>query len=286
LLHNFIEFLPFHATPSHHAVLNYMNQMWPNAAAKTHNVFLIGESYLAWRNGTHRGNVQKGLEDLGFNVENFAQSGITISNFWWSSHMSWEKWSRIQKQDAMVISIGFNQLSDEDMSVKDEAEVENVVQQALEQSNNVIVLLPNQPLLEYFTVRAEWFIERLRDDLNDPHVTSNALKRQQLYANRFQKLVKLLKGIQESHQMLQIVEMDGVLMPEDICDDGCHLNHQGAVKTANAIAQALKSQRVTRGKTCAYVLMALLAILALKLTRSQQKHILFKLTKGRLSPSS
>jgi len=254
---------------------------------KTHKVFLIGESYLAWRNDTNRGNVQKGLENHGFTVENFAQSGVTLKNFWWKSNMSWQKWAKIQKQDAMVISIGFNQLSDSDMNMKDETEVGNVVRQALSQSSTVILLVPNQPLLEYFTLRAKWYIGKQRDDLNDPDIASNALKRQQLYAGRFHKLVKLFKAIQESYRMLRIVEMDGVLTPEDICDDGCHLNQQGAAKTANAIAQALKSQmHATRGKSSAYIVIALLAILVLKVTRSQQKRILHKLWKSWLRASS
>jgi len=263
-----------------------MSWTWLNAGAndafsKRHNVFLIGESYLAWRNCRSRGNVQKELEDLGFNVENFAQNGVTLSNFWWKSHMSWDKWNRIQRQDAMIISIGFNQLSDLDLNSKDEAEVRNIVQQALEKTNHVILIVPNQPLLEYFTVRAHWYIERQRDDLNEPNFNANALKRQQLYASRFQKLVKLIRRLHSSHRMLRIVEMHSLLTPADICDDGCHLNHQGAAKTADAITQALKSQRLSwcgkrTASSLAYILISLLGILMLKVMRSSHKHILHK----------
>jgi lysophospholipase L1-like esterase len=247
-------------------------------------IFLIGESYLAWRNSSSRGNVQKGLEDLGYTVENFAKNGVTLSNFWWKSNMSWDKWEQIQKQHAMVISIGFNQLSDSDMSAKDEAEVVNIVQQALARSNHVIMLVPNQPLLDYFTVRAEWYIGKQKDDLNDPDVTTNALKRQQLYAGRFQKLFRLLKATHDSHSTFRIVDMHGALEPDDICEDGCHLNHQGATKTATAIAQALKSpKQAARGKGPVCIWMALLAVVIIKLTRFHQKRMLRKLSRALLS---
>ena len=42
------------------------------------------------------------------------------------------------------------------MSVKDEKEMGNVVRQAVLQSNNVILIVPNAPSLEYFTSRAVW----------------------------------------------------------------------------------------------------------------------------------
>lgn len=252
------------------------------AFIKTHKLFLIGESWLAWRSKGNRGNVQTGLEDLGFEVKNFAQNGVTLKNFWYKEHMSWEKWEGIQRQDAMVITIGFNQLSDSDMDAKDEAEVRNVVQQALDQSNHVIVVNPNQPLIKYFTERAEWYIQRQRDDLNEPDITANALKRQQLYARRSQTLVNLLKSIQYSHQSLQIVDMQNELTPADIFDDGCHLNHQGATKTANAIAQALKCQRKRGvcGRISAYALNILFATLLLKIVRVLfQRRILHKFAK-------
>jgi len=221
---------------------------------------------------------------MGYAVENFAQNGITLSNFWWKSNMSWDKWDQIQKQHAMVICIGFNQLSDSDMNAKDEAEVGNIVQQALAKSNNVIVLVPNQPLLDYFTVRAKWYIGKQRDDLNDPDPTTNALKRQQLYAGRFQKLSRLFKATQAAYNTFQIVDMHGTLEPGDICEDGCHLNHQGATKTATAIAQALKCPKpVARGKGLVYVWMALLAFVILKVTRFHQKRILRKVSRALLS---
>lgn len=262
-----------------------MNWLWLNAGAvgggeafiKTHNVFLIGESWLAWRPANNRGNVQKGLEDLGFKVLNFAQNGVSLTNFWWKEHMSWEKWTQIQKEDAMVITIGFNQISDRDMNAKDEAEVGNIMQQALDQSNHVILIIPNHPSSQYFTVRAEWYL------LNGkyPDSTATGLKRQQLYANRHQKLVNLFKSIQDSHQSLRIVEMQNELTLADMWEDGCHLSHQGATKTANAIAQSLKCQRRdVVGKISAYTSKVLLAIILLVVVRFLRRRLLHKLPKN------
>jgi lysophospholipase L1-like esterase len=259
-----------------------MTWTWLNGGAaeafvKTHKVFLIGESWLAWRNARSRGNVQKGLEDLGFKVENFADNGITLSNFWWSSNMSWQKWNQIQKHDAMVITIGFNQLSDSDMNAKDEAEVSNLLELALKRSNHVIVIVPNLPLLGYFTVRAEWYIQKQRDDLDEPCISANALKREQLYAGRFHRLLKVFKAAQHSNRGLRLVEMQHALTPSDICDDGCHLNPQGATKTASAIAESLISQtHVFPSKGSAYLMRALLAMLVFKIIRSIQQRFLLQ----------
>jgi len=256
--------------------------MRPNAGAvgvreafiKTNKVFLIGESWLAHRRAPSRGNVQTSLEDAGFNVVNFAQNGITLSNFWWTKHMSWEKWQQVQECDAMVIAIGFGQISDSDMGADDEAELENIVREALKQSGHVIVIVPNLPLRQYFEVRASWYIGKQRDDLNEPDVAANAAKRQQLYACRFQKVLDVLKAIQDSNRALGMLEMQLVLKHADICDDGCHLSPQGATKAANAIAKALRGQdygvkaqigqHELRGKLLAYMWKAFLAAFVLK----------------------
>ena len=250
---------------------------------KTRNVFLIGDSWLAWRNGRGRGNVQNGLEDLGFRVENFAQNGVTLNNFWWKENMSWEKWAQVNKKDAMVITIGFNEISDRDMNAKGEVEVGNILQQALEQSNHVVLIIPNQPSRRYFIVRAEWYLLNQRDDPNEPDIFANAKKRQQLYASRHQKLVSLFKSIQASHQSLRIVEMQDELTPEDIFEDGCHLSHQGAAKTAHAIAQSLKCQRRDgAGKSSAYASKVLLAIVMFMVARFFRRRLLHKRPKTRM----
>lgn len=268
------------------------------AFLKTDKVFLIGESWLAFRNMRTRGNVQKGLEDLGFIVQNFATNGVTLKNFWNKEYMSWEKWSKVQKQDAMVISVGFNQISEADMSAEDELEVDIIVQQAINQSNNVIVVVPNQPSPDYFSVRAKWYIEHERDNLNEPDVAANALKRQQLYASRFQKLVKLYRTMLNCHGSFQIVEMQKVLTSADICEDGCHLNPPGADKAANGIAEALTGEHLNtkfaeklakvnaqalrvktdafRFKTFTFACKAVLAIVAFRLLRSLRRRILHK----------
>jgi len=132
----------------------------------------------------------------------------------------------------------------------------------------------NLPLREYFEVRASWYIEKQRDDLNEPDVTANATKRQQLYACRFQKVLDILKAIQDSNRALGMLEMQLALKHADICDDGCHLSPQGATKAADAIAKALVGQDYVvkaqigqhelRGKLLAYMWKAFLAAFGLK----------------------
>ena len=167
--------------------------------------------------------------------------------------MSWAKWEQIQKEDAMVITIGFNQISDCDMEAEAEAEVGNVLQLALGQSNHVLLIIPNKPLSKYFTSLAEWYISADLGDLLEAKVTADALKLEQIYANRHEQLLNLFKVIHHCRQSLRIVEMQHELTPADICEDGCHLSPQGAAKTANAIAQSLKCQkRGVVGKRSAY----------------------------------
>lgn len=67
---------------------------------------------------------------------NFAQSGVTLSNFWWRQNMSWEKGEQIQECDAMVIAIGFSQITDSAVGAEGEAEMESIVREALKQSDH------------------------------------------------------------------------------------------------------------------------------------------------------
>lgn len=243
---------------------------------RAHKVFLIGESWLAWRNGKKRGNVQKALQDAGFHVENFAKAGLTLSNFWRTIHMSWQKWAQIRINDAMIIVIGFNQLSDGDLKTKDEAEVGNIVRHALKQSNHVILVVPNLPQFPYFIRQAEWYIQKGRDDLDEPDIGANALKRQDIYANRVQKLCRLFETLQDSNPALQILDMQSVLVPKDICEDDIHLSPQGAESTASAIASMLKVRRSRLVRWPCSIWKTILTILAFKALHVLYIHVLRK----------